>query len=189
MQLGWRHPHSMSCRAAEGGCAASRRPPGCAPTVGSGWRPAGRRCARTTRRADADPPPFYRLLLSTVQGQSSRSASAARPADYVNSRRGRRSAPAGPDSGVTGGPLCGSCAPQAGGSAVWQLGFGRGRPPKRPFSGTFGWKPASRRRRRAARPGPQLPAAALVSGRTIGSGWRAARARCARGSGGAGAGS
>ena len=134
MQLGWRHPHSMSCRAAEGGCAASRRPPGCAPTVGSGWRPAGRRCARTTRRADADPPPFYRLLLSTVQGQSSRSASAARPADYVNPRRGRRSAPAGPDSGVTGGPLCGSCTPQAGGSAVWQLGFGRGRLKKGDFS-------------------------------------------------------
>ena len=56
---------------------------------------------------------------------------------------------------------------------------------KRRFFGTFGRETASRRRRRATRPGPQLPAVASMRGWTVGSGWWAAQARCARGSGGA----
>ena len=64
-------------------------------------------------------------------------------------------------------------------------------PENRPFSGIFGQKRgataggAARKGRRATRPGPQLPAVASMRGWTVGSGWRAARARCARGSGAA----
>lgn len=106
---------------------------GAGPTAGGGREPAGSAAPDGTSAGTG-------AFSGSYGSRSSRSAPAARSADYLNPRRGRRSAPALPDSGVTGGPVCGSCDPQPGGSAVWQLGFGRGRLKKGDFSALLAGK-------------------------------------------------